>query len=293
MKSASVFQCRNSKADWSWRHKGNSSLRVVANPTDTQPMQVGALIPLSIKPNVGCPENRSRPRCQVQIDDIIEADAPSVRSPNEFCPVNWRLQKEKISRSEAQYGGLHPLGVFHRQEACSNSPAKSIANFQQPMEWHNDSPLSNLYVPKQSHRFPHQIGILSRNFCPKHCKGRISNQPISPSFRHLLNASLCCKKISSRLNGFTFLVSRHKLRNSCSISRIPSRLSCRHFLRVFSGSIHPMTGISFPSTTIVPTIFGLLFRLRFSATSRRLLSLLQFCHQLRKSMDEIRDGGEC
>jgi hypothetical protein len=54
-----------------------------------------------------------------------------------------------------------------------------------------------------------------------------------------------------------------------------------------------MTGISFPSTTIVPTIFGLLFRLRFSATSRRLLSLLQFCHQLRKSMDEIRDGGEC
>jgi len=139
MKSANTFQCGNTKANQSRRHKGNSSLRVVTNPTDAQPMQVWTLIPLSVKPNVGCPENCSRPCRQVQIDGIIQADAPSICPANEFRPIGRRLQEEAMLVGEPQEKPHRSLGFWQCQPFRSDKSSQGVSNFKVPVERQKDA----------------------------------------------------------------------------------------------------------------------------------------------------------
>ena len=266
-------------------HEGNPSLWVVANPCDAEPMKVWSLISLPIEPNVCRPENRSRPCRQIQVEGIMQADTPRIRPLNKFRPISRRLKKQKMLVSETKGGVFRFLGLANPQATGSNS--------QRPVERHHDLPSSRLNISEQLQGSANEQRVLTWNFSPQHCEGCVRNQPIHSLFCHFRKASLCSTKISNRLNGLTFCISLHISRNSRIKSFAAPRSNCRHFLRVFSGSSQPMTGISFPSTTIVPTTFGLRERFRFSAIYLRLLFPSQFCHQWRFVQDEICNGGDC
>ncbi|MFA0758377.1 MAG: hypothetical protein KEFWMYNX_000390 [Candidatus Fervidibacter sp.] len=291
----SVSHCPNSgrfngkPSRW---HEGNPSLWVVANPCDAEPMKVWSLITLPIEPNVCRPENRSCPCRQIQVEGIIQADTPRIRPLNKFRPISRRLKNEAVSLCESEKKTHRPLSLRQCQPFRGDKSPQSVGDFQVPMKRQKDTEVARYIVTTEFPCPAHQSRVFIGLLHPQKADRCVSDEPVlHSSSLQPLRAFRCWISTSSKLP-FALLIILTTLRHSLSSALSSSRCISLHFLRVFSGSSQPMTGISFPSTTIVPTIFGLLLRFRFSAIYRRLLLSSQFCRQSRKSMDEIRYGGE-
>ncbi len=145
-------------------------------------------------------------------------------------------------------------------------------------------------------RLASKVRFFSLRLYPQSADRRISHCPNfrhfrhgSSLFHHQRRASHICSNSSDRL--FPTLLRAISI-PSLSHSNFWAFFRCcfNQSRCAFSGSSQPTTEISFPSTTIVPAIFGLRERLR--AVPSRLLFRFHFAANFALHFKQILNGGE-
>jgi len=266
MKGESALQRKNSKANCSRRNKRDSRLRVVTNPTDHHDTtQIFPAMPLPIKSQIRCPKNASDSLCQQQINRVVKVESPCISSGNKLIPADGKFTNDTMLQSK----GCHPthcLSCFGQTHLFGcHEVANYSSNFQSPVEWQSNSVSTFNNVTVKHFGMTDEVWVFTTNFKPQGTYRRIGHCPrwqchFSSSFHHQRMASRILSNSSSKLPSTllsAFSISRRSRSNSLAFFRLS--LSQRRY--AFSASSHSTTGISFPSTTIVPTIFGLLFAL--------------------------------
>jgi hypothetical protein len=264
MRSANTFQCGNTKANQSRRHKGNSSLRVVTNPTNFNAMQFGMLVPLPIDAQICCPENAVNTLSEQKVKRVVKVKSPLIGNTYQFVPTDCGLANNAITSRELVQPPHCPLGLIATQFSRRDKTAKRPSDFQSPVEWQSDPIFTRNNVSVKLSCFPRKEQVFAFNFhpqnayrCISHCPNSGVSNHFSSSLHHQRMASRILSNSSSKLPSTllnAFSISRRSRSNSLALFR----LSFSHCLNAFRVSGHSTTGISFPSTTIVPTIFGLL-----------------------------------
>lgn len=281
MKHSRVQPCKWAGLNWegkfsvkpigislSWWHKGDISVWVVANPSNSNPVQIGTLVPLPIQPQIGCPKYNTNSPCQEKVDCVVKKKTLFVSDSYQLLTtVRW-LTNDAILHCEVCQPPHRPLCFQQTQLASGDETPQRPSNFQPPMEGQCDPKISCNDIAIKLLRFTSKVRIFPPRLYPQSANRRIRQCPnfghfyhVSSSFHHQRKASLIRSNSSNRLPS--------TLLSAFSISQ-RSRSNSRAFLRRsrsqrFNASLvsgYSAIGISFPSTTIVPTILGFFLRLR-------------------------------